>query len=95
MENSKSSEGFVSKKIPKRAVPKLRRLQARLMLRRGKKVSEATLFEELLDLGLKFERKLTKKEKQEESFFSNLPKPKKRVPKFDAEKEIDKVVYGI
>ncbi len=29
------------------------------------------------------------------SIFSNLPKPKKRVKKFDSEKELDKVVYGV
>ncbi len=88
-------ELYVTKKMPRNKVPKLRHIQATKMLRLHRRVSEAEIIGEAID---ELDRK--------ESLASRLPEKRKTLDditgffkykggkKYDSSKDLDDVVYG-
>ncbi len=86
---------YVTKKIPRRVVPKLRRIQARRMLRVHRRVSEAEIFEEAIDdLEKKERQNLAKNKREKHSILNICGFYKATGKKMNATEELDNVVYG-
>lgn len=84
--------GLITKKVPRRIVPKIRRLQARFMLRHRRRISEAEIIgkavDEMKDKDL--EEKHGRRYGLEDIFGIGTSKVKG-----DASKDVDQVVYGV
>lgn len=82
---------LITKKVPKRVIPKLRKLQAVYMLKHQKKISEAEIIEQAIE-------KLGAEELKEKKVKHSLEKIfgiGKSGAKGDASKDVDEVVYGV
>ncbi len=82
---------YITKKVPKDRIPKLRRLQARYMLKYQKRISEAELIGRAIDQleEVDLEENKGKKYRLEELFGIDKSKTKG-----NARYDVDEVVYG-
>ena len=81
---------LVSKKVPKSIIPKLRRLQARYMLKNQRRVSEAEIIEEAVERMEKEDIPEIGKRYTVLDLIGTIKGGKR----FNAEKELDDIVYG-
>ncbi|MFH0971209.1 MAG: hypothetical protein V1835_01435 [Candidatus Micrarchaeota archaeon] len=98
-------EPYITKKIGRKTLPKMYRYKARLMAERGANVTDIELFDEVFDAALAEPEKRGKKQKGLNTGKADVGKKwrfedfagfiKEKKGKFNADEEIDKVVYGV
>lgn len=87
-----SNSGLITKKVPRRIVPKIRRLQARFILRHRRRISEAEIIGKAVD---KLDEKDLDYLVERRYSFEDIFGIDKSKEKSDARRDVDKVVYGV
>ncbi|MFH1106365.1 MAG: hypothetical protein V1787_00565 [Candidatus Micrarchaeota archaeon] len=87
-----SESGLITKKVPRRIVPKIRRLQANYMLRHRRRISEAEIIEKGVEKLTEDDLMETGKKSARWEDFFGMDKSR---TKGDSRTDVDKVVYGI
>lgn len=87
------SNDLVSVKVPRLAIKQVRRLKAKLMLARDKRISDAEVIGEALAFTARHEREFVGKKKT--LCLMDMAGSIKGGGKFNAVDEIDKIVYGV